>query len=75
MHPDGKRVAIEVKASTVAGPSDVVGLMAYAMENRESLHAAHLIYEGDNVVDLTPSALPGGSIMASPSTLLLRSAE
>lgn len=75
VHPNGKRVAIEVKASTVAGPSDVVGLMAYAMENRESLHAAYLIYEGDNVVDLTPSALPGGSIMAIPSSLLLSSAE
>lgn len=70
-----QRVAIEVKASTVAGPSDVVGLMAYAMENRESLHAAFLIYEGDNVGDLTPPTLRSGSIMAIPSSLVLSSAE
>jgi hypothetical protein len=55
VHPDGRTVPIEVKASTSVGPDDTAGLRAYMDAAGQQCERAILIYEGDRIVDLTPS--------------------
>jgi predicted AAA+ superfamily ATPase len=55
VHPDGRTIPIEVKASTSVGPDDTAGLRAYVDEVGPACERAILIYEGDRVVDLTPT--------------------
>jgi uncharacterized protein len=68
VHPDGRHVAIEVKASTSAGPEDTKGLRAFAETFPASCTRAILVYEGTMVKDL--SAAKGPSILAVPRALL-----
>ena len=66
VHPDGRTVAIEVKASMSVGPDDIVGISAFAAANPDSFKAGYLVYTGDRVVDLTPKGLPKRAIIAVP---------
>jgi uncharacterized protein len=68
VHPDGRHVAIEVKASTSAGPADTRGLRAFAETFPDSCTRAILVYEGTSVKDLSPAK--GPSILAVPRALL-----
>jgi uncharacterized protein len=68
VHPDGRHVAIEVKASTSVGPDDTRGLRAFAEAFPVSCVRAVLIYEGPMVKDL--SSPKGPSILAVPRALL-----
>ena len=68
VHPDGRLVAIEVKASTSIGPAETVGLQAFATEAGEACVRGVVVYEGDRVVDLTPSG--GPELVAVPRALL-----
>jgi uncharacterized protein len=68
VHPDGRYVPIEVKASTTVGPGDTRGLRAFATAAPDEFVRGVLIYEGERVVDLSP---PGGpEIVAVPRGLL-----
>lgn len=69
VHPDGRLVAIEVKAATVVGPRDTVGLQAFANEVGTLCHRGIVVYEGQRILDLTP---PGSKtqLVAIPRTLL-----
>lgn len=58
VHPDGRFVAIEVKAATSVGPGDTLGLQAFVSEVGEQCHRALVIYEGHRVIDLTPADSP-----------------
>lgn len=69
VHPDGRCVAVEVKASTSVGPGDTLGLQRFAAEAGDRCHRCVLVFEGERVVDLTP---PGErcQIVAIPRALL-----
>jgi uncharacterized protein len=71
IHPDGRTVAIEVKAAVSVSPSDTSGLVAYAAANRDHFHRGVLVYQGERVVDLSPPNLPARSIVAIPIGHLL----
>lgn len=68
VHPDGRLVAVEVKASSSTGPADTSGLRAFAAEAGDACVRGIVVYEGDAVIDLTPSG--GPSMVAVPRTLL-----
>jgi uncharacterized protein len=70
VHPDGRHVAIEVKASTSAGPDDTRGLRAFASAFPESCVHALLVYEGNTVKDLSSPESKRTSILAIPRALL-----
>ena len=55
VHPDGRLVPIEVKASTSVGPGDTSGLLAFAAAHTEEYYRGIVIYDGRRVVDLTPN--------------------
>ncbi len=69
LHPDGRKVPIEVKASTTAGPADTSGLRAFATEAGDACERAILVYEGEPVLDLTPAG-GGPEILAVPRSLI-----
>jgi len=69
VHPDGRLVPIEVKASTTVGPDDVVGLLAFADSEPERFTRGVIIYEGDAVIDLSPRGRRG-SFVALPRRLV-----
>ncbi len=69
VHPDGRYVPVEVKASTVVGPGDAQGLAHFARTHPERCHRGVLVYEGERVVDLTPAGSPR-EIVAVPRVLL-----
>ena len=69
VHPDGRYVPIEVKASTSAGPGDTAGLTAFTTSTGNLSVRGLLIYEGDQIVDLTP-ANQHCQILAVPRRLL-----
>jgi uncharacterized protein len=58
VHPDGRYVAIEVKASTSVGPGDTHGLLAFANAAGPRCHRCVVLYAGDRVLDLTPPNHP-----------------
>ena len=66
LHPDGRSVPIEVKASTSVGPADTIGLLAFAASNRQSFYRGHVLYCGKRTIDLSPADMPAGSIVATP---------
>lgn len=68
VHPDGRTIPIEVKASTSVGPDDTKGLLAYAAEAGESCSRGVLIYEGSDVINLSPHT--GPQIFALPRSLV-----
>jgi hypothetical protein len=72
VHPDGRLAAIEVKAAGSVGPGDVTGLVALATAHGESFAAGYVAYMGSRVVDLSPTSVPPGSILAVPLPTLLR---
>ncbi len=74
VHPNGKTIAIEVKAAENVGPADTLGIQAYAHANRESFHRAFVVYCGTRVVDLTPSGLPDRTVLAVPLEFFARGA-
>lgn len=69
VHPDGRYVAIEVKASTAVRPDDTRGLVAFASAHADRCHRCVLIYYGPTVVDLTPPGLRC-EVVAVPRALL-----
>ena len=71
VHPDGRMVAVEVKAASTVGPRDTQGLIAFALSHREQFSGGYIAYEGTRVVDLSPPELQAGSILGVPSALLL----
>jgi uncharacterized protein len=58
VHPDGRYVAVEVKASTTVRPGDARGLIAFGSAHADRCQRCILIYHGTTVVDLTPAGLP-----------------
>ena len=68
-HPGGRFVPIEAKASTSISPRDTTGLRAFIAEVPTKTHQALAIYEGDQIVDLTPP-VNGPPIFGLPRTLL-----
>jgi uncharacterized protein len=72
VHPDGRTVPIEVKASTVVAPSDTEGLIAFASANPTSFFRGYVAYCGRRTVDLSPTNMAQGSILAVPIERLLR---
>ena len=71
VHPDGRMVAIEVKAAATVGPADTRGLTAFALAHREYFSGGYVAYEGSQIVDLSPRELPSGSILGVPSSVIL----
>ena len=71
VHADGRTVPIEVKASSVVGPGDTRGLVAFAAANPSTFRRAFLVYRGDRTVDLSPPELPARSILAVPDDVFL----
>lgn len=69
VHADGRYVPVEVKASRTVGPGDTHGLVNFALRHPESCHRAVLVYEGSQVVDLTPAGSPS-PIVAVPRALM-----
>ncbi len=55
VHPDGRLVPIEVKASSTVGPADCGGLRAFADAAGKNCPRAIVVYEGSRVIDLTPA--------------------
>ena len=68
-HPDGRFVPIEVKASSSDGPSSTLGLQAFLGEAGDTCQRALVIYEGNRILDLTPSHGPT-QILAVPRSLI-----
>jgi uncharacterized protein len=71
VHPDGRTVAVEVKASSVVGPADTEGLVAYASENADSFVRGIVAYSGHRTIDLSPQGMPNRSILAVPTAHLM----
>lgn len=72
VHPDGRMIPIEVKATDHVGPSETKGLLAFAAANEGDFHRGYLIYRGTRVLDLSPPDMPNQSIIAVPIDRLLR---
>ena len=68
VHPDGRVVAVEVKASTSVGPGDARGLARFAASEPERLVRGIVIYEGSRVSTL--SAPGDHQILAVPRSSL-----
>lgn len=68
VHPGGRLVAVEVKASTSVGPADAQGLARFAASEPERLVRGIVVYEGSRV--LTLSAPGDHQILAVPRSLL-----
>lgn len=71
VHPDGRMVPIEVKSAEHVGPAETTGLLAFAESNPNAFHRGYLLYQGNGVVDLSPSDMADGSIVAVPISHLL----
>lgn len=71
VHADGRAVPIEVKSANAVGPADAAGLSAFAAENRDRFHRGFVVYDGNRVLDLSPSHLPNRSILAVPFDTLV----
>ncbi len=54
VHPDGRYVPVEVKASTSVRPDDAKGLLAFADRVGQACEQGVLVYGGSRVIDLTP---------------------
>jgi uncharacterized protein len=68
VHPDGRSVPIEVKASSTVGPDDARGLRIYMQDAGDSCPRGVLVYEGERVVRLSARGSP--EIVAVPRALL-----
>lgn len=69
VHPDGRYVPVEAKASTTVGPGDTQGLVHFVRAHAGRCARAVLVYEGTRVVDLTPSG-SSCQILAVPRILI-----
>jgi uncharacterized protein len=68
VHPDGRLVAVEVKASSTIGPADARPLVKFAESEPDRMVRGIVVYEGSRV---TPLHRPGErEILALPRTLL-----
>ena len=68
VHPDGRLVPVEVKASRSVGPSDAAGLARFAEAEPDRFVRGVLIYEGSKVMSLSSPGSP--QILAVPRSLL-----
>ena len=68
VHPDGRLVAVEVKASTTVGPGDARGLARFAASEPERVVRGIVVYEGARVVTLSAAGEP--ELVAVPRSLL-----
>ncbi len=68
VHPDGRLVPIEVKASTVVGPADARGLAKFAAAEPDRFVRGIVIYEGSKVLSLSRPDEP--QLLAVPRSLI-----
>ncbi|MGL5860325.1 MAG: ATP-binding protein [Phycicoccus sp.] len=69
VHPDGRLVALEVKASTSVGPGDTAGLRTFMRAEPERCVRGVVVYEGDTVVDLSPGG-EDATVVALPRSMI-----
>jgi hypothetical protein len=53
VHPDGRLVPVEVKASSTVGPADAAGLAAFMDLHEDRSRLGIVVYDGEVVVDLS----------------------
>ena len=68
VHPDGRLVAVEVKASTSVGPDDAHGLARFAASEPDRFVRGVVVYEGTRVFSL--SGPEGPPVLAVPRAFL-----
>ena len=68
VHPDGRLVPVEVKASSSSSPADARGLARFVASERERVVRGIVVYEGTKVLRLSGPGDP--EILAIPRSLL-----